>query len=79
MRTTIEMKSEHRAKLRELAARRGAKGFSELVGEALEAYLRAEAERQAARKRAVGLKGALPVREARSLRETGEALRGSWR
>jgi hypothetical protein len=35
MRTTIEMKLEHRAKLLELAAHRGAKGFSELVSEAL--------------------------------------------
>lgn len=34
MRTTIEIKPEHRAKLLELAARRGAKGFSELVDEA---------------------------------------------
>ena len=79
MRTTIEIKPEHRAKLLELAARRGAKGFSELVGEALETYLRAEADREALRKRAVRLKGALPVREARILRETVEALRSSWR
>ncbi len=79
MRTTIEIKSEHRAKLLALAARRGAKGFSELVGEALEAYLHAEADREALRRRAVRLRGALPAREARSLRETAEALRKSWR
>jgi hypothetical protein len=79
MRTTIEIKPEHRAKLLELAARRGAKGFSELVGEALEAYLRAEADRDALRRRAVRLKGTLPAREARSLRATAEALRKSWR
>jgi hypothetical protein len=79
VRTTIEMRPEHRAKLLELAARRGAKGFSELVSEALEAYLRAEADREAVRKRAVRLKGALTVREGRTLREATEALRGSWR
>jgi hypothetical protein len=79
MRTTIEIKPEHRAKLLELAARRGAKGFSELVGEALEAYLRAEADREAMRARAVRLRGALPARDARSLRETTVALRNSWR
>jgi len=79
MRTTIEMKPEHRAKLLALAARRGAKGFSELVGEALEAYLRAEADREALRQRAVRLKGRLPAREARTLRETAEGLRKSWR
>ena len=79
MRTTIEMKPEHRAKLLALAARRGAKGFSDLVGEALETYLGAEAGREALRRRAVRLKGALPAREARRLRETADALRKSWR
>ena len=79
MRTTIEIKPEHRAKLLELAARRGAKGFSELVGEALDAYLRAEADREAARKRAVRLKGKLSARDARALRDTAEELRSSWR
>jgi metal-responsive CopG/Arc/MetJ family transcriptional regulator len=79
MRTTIEMKPEHRAKLLELAAHRGAKGFSELVSEALEAYLRAEADREAQRKRAVLLKGTLPSQEAKSLRDAAESLRRSWR
>jgi metal-responsive CopG/Arc/MetJ family transcriptional regulator len=79
MRTTIEMKPEHRAKLLELAAHRGAKGFSQLVSEALEAYLRAEADREAQRKRAVLLKGAMPSQEAKSLRDAAEALRRSWR
>jgi hypothetical protein len=79
MRTTIEMKPEHRARLLKLAARRGARGFSELVSEALEAYLRAEADREAQRKRAVLLKGTLPSREARSLREATKTLRRSWR
>jgi Arc/MetJ family transcription regulator len=79
MRTTIEITPEHRAKLLELAARRGAKGFSQLVGEALEAYLRAEADREAQRKQAVRLKGALPAREAQALRDAAAALRKSWR
>jgi len=79
MRTTIEMRPEHRAKLLELAARRGAKGFSQLVTEALDAYLRAEADREAQRKRAVLLKGAMPSREAAALRDAAETLRRTWR
>jgi hypothetical protein len=79
MRTTIEIKPEHRAELLELAARRGAKGFSALVGEALDAYLRAEADRETARKRAVRLKGRLSPRDARALRDTAEELRSSRR
>jgi hypothetical protein len=79
MRTTIEMRPEHRAKLLELAARRGAKGFSELVAEAVEAYLRAEADRAGQRKRAVLLRGALPSKQAQAVRRTTESLRGTWR
>lgn len=60
MRTTIEIKPEHRAKHLELAARRGAKGFSTLAGEGLEAYFRAEADREALRRCAVCLKGGCP-------------------
>ena len=79
MRTTIEIKPEHRAKLLELAARRGAKGFSQLVTEALEAYLRAETDREAQRRRAARLKGAMPTREAQALRTAAAELRRTWR
>lgn len=79
MRTTIEMKPQHRAKLLELAARRGAKGFSDLVTEALEAYLQAEGDRETQRKRAVLLKGKLSTREAQSLWTAAADLRKSWR
>jgi hypothetical protein len=79
VRTTIEIKREHRAKLLELAARRGSKGFSALVAEALETYLRAEADRAGLRKRAALLRGALPAREAQELRRAAEGLRRTWR
>jgi predicted transcriptional regulator len=79
MRTTIEMKPEHRARLLELAARRGRKGFSELVGEALEAYLNAQAGNTEKRKRARLLQGVLSTKEARSLRKVTSRIRGTWR
>jgi predicted transcriptional regulator len=37
MRTTIELKPEHRARLLELAARRGQKGLSAVIQEAIDA------------------------------------------
>ena len=43
MRTTIEIRDEHRAKLLEMAARRGEKGFSSIVSEAIELILQAQA------------------------------------
>lgn len=79
MRTTIEIKPEHRAKLLELAAHRGQKGFSQLVAEALEAFLRAQAGQGEARKRARTLGGALASREAKALRAVTTEIRASWR
>lgn len=39
MRTTIEISNETRAKLMALAAKRGLRGYSEIVNEAIEEYL----------------------------------------
>ena len=79
MRTTIELKPEHRAKLLELAARRGEKGFSTVIAEALEAYLENTAAKLRLRKRALALRGTLPKAEADRLRQDTAALREYWR
>jgi len=79
MRTTIEISPEHRARLMELAARRGEKGFSKLVQQALDAYLRSQTGEEEKRRRALMLKGALDSREAERLRETTREIRESWR
>ena len=79
MRTTIEIKPEHRARLLELAARRGHKGFSKIVEEALDAYLKAQAASTHTRKRARLLQGALSAKEARALRDATVEIRASWR
>ena len=79
MRTTIEIKPEHRASLLALAARRGQKGFSQLVTEALEAYLKAQQGRGGARKRALMLKGALRPKEVERLRASTAEISRSWR
>lgn len=79
MRTTIEIKDEHRARLLELAARRGEKGFSRLVGEAIERYLRSLEESEQAREAALELRGALSEEEATALEERARELRESWR
>jgi hypothetical protein len=79
MRTTIEIKDDHRARLVELAARRGAKGFSSIVAEALESHLRHLAARDEARTRALRLKGVLSQKEADRIRKDARDLRESWR
>ena len=79
MRTTIEIKPEHRARLLELAARRGEKGFSSLVAEAIDAYLENGIKEDRTRKRALALRGKLQRGEAEQLREGVAKIRDFWR
>jgi len=79
VRTTIELSDEHRARLLALAAERGEKGFSSLVAEAVDAYLRQVGARAEARARARRLRGALSKREGDTLRDTVADWRRRWR
>lgn len=79
MRTTVEIPDEYCAKLLELAVRRGEKGFSGLVQEAVAKYL-AEAERREDTVReAQQVIGKLTEAEARALEEGVRTLRDPWR
>ena len=79
LRTTIEIRDEHRAKLLEMAARRGEKGFSSIVSEAIELLLQAQAKLDEARCRALEVRGSLGEREAEDLRKEVSQLRAEWR
>jgi hypothetical protein len=79
MRTTIEMKPEHRARILELAANRGEKGFSNVVAEALELYLEAGSGRANAIQRALALKGSMRKTEAAGLLTRTGRIRANWR
>jgi hypothetical protein len=77
MRTTIEMSDIHRSALLRLAGRRGEKGFSRLVAEAVDAYLAARGEADAAG--ALRLRGILSAKDAEAFRNRVTALRENWR
>jgi predicted transcriptional regulator len=79
MRTTIEIKPEHRARILELAASRGEKGFSTVVAEALELYLAEQKERSNAIQKALALKGSMNSAEAESLLAQTRRIRANWR
>lgn len=79
MRTTVELKDDLRAKLLEVAAMRGEKGFSSRVNEAVEAYLRQLEGREHARRRAVAAIGSLTAEEGQALCRSVEHLRAQWR
>ena len=79
MRTTIELNENQRAALLHLAAKRGLKGFSHIVQEALERYLEQQASRQNLIDAALELKGALSGEPADELTERVQDIRGHWR
>jgi hypothetical protein len=79
MRPIIDVKPEHRAKLLELAARRGEKGFSSIIGEAVEEHLKQTVANEDARRRARLLRGRLSRKDVQALRQATAAVRDSWR
>lgn len=81
MRTTVEISDEQRAQLAQLAARRGEKGFSSIVQEAIDLYLRqlSDAERKRRIKAALALAGSISENEAEEMRARIRDLRSRWR
>ena len=73
------MKPEHRARILELAASRGEKGFSTVVTEALELYLTANDGRTKAIRGALALKGSVDETEAARLLARTRSIRANWR
>ena len=79
MRTTVEIADHQRAKLLEIAARRGLKGFSILVQEAIELYLERAAAYDASVQAALATLGTLDEAEADALEASVAELRSRWR
>ena len=79
MRTTIEITDEQRSKLLEAAAKRGEKGFSSIVQEALDHYFEASADRRERVARGIKVLGALAEPAADRLAKDVRRLRRSWR
>jgi hypothetical protein len=79
VRTTIEMKPEHRARLLQSAANRGDKGFSAVVAEALELYLETQSGRAEASQTALSIGGSLRGTEAAGLLTRTRRIRANWR
>ena len=79
MRTTVDIKPEHRSALLAIAARRGQKGFSQVLEDAIENYLAGETEREERHKKFVSLAGSITEEEADELQREVARIRASWR
>ncbi|MGH9333359.1 MAG: hypothetical protein ACRD21_06365 [Vicinamibacteria bacterium] len=79
MRTTVDIPDGQRARLLEIATRRGDKGFSALVQEAIDLYLEQLANRSETIEKAVAALGSLSEKEAEALRQSVVEIRKRWR
>lgn len=79
MRTTIEIPDSQRARLLELAARRGEKGFSRLIQEAVDRLLIEDETRAVRVKAALALEGSMLDETADELTASVGSIRSNWR
>jgi hypothetical protein len=79
MRTTIELSKEQRAELLKIAAQRGQKGFSQIIGEALDYYLEIIAFKKDKAQEALRLQGSFHGKEADLFEAQVANLREHWR
>lgn len=79
MRTTLEVSDTHRARLLDLAARRGEKGFSSIVAEALDLYFSQVARQENKVRAAAAVLGTLDAEAADRFEAIRHELRTSWR
>jgi len=79
VRTTIELPNESRARLLALAARRGLRGYSDIVREAVDRYLVEEERKEMPTSQLLELSGCLSDEEAdRALKRIKETWK-RWR
>jgi predicted DNA-binding protein len=79
MRTTIDISEEQRQRLRQMATRRGVRGVSPLIREALERFLEDDAPADDALAAALAVQGALSSKDADELEATCRQVREQWR
>ena len=79
MRTTVQIDDVHRAELLKLAAERGEKGFSRLIQEALDLYMRQHRARREAVAKALALQGTFTDDDSFAIEASTRQLRGKWR
>lgn len=77
MRTTVEITEDQHRALSAVAQRRGLRGFSQLVQEALDAYLRDLGTDEV--DLLLRLEGSLDEREEQELRARIDAAKATWR
>lgn len=78
MRTTVEISDRQRSILLSLAARRGLRGYSEIVQEALDQYIAGQTNELETKEKILAMKGSWRQEEAEETRSRLLELRERW-
>ncbi len=79
MRTTIELSDEHRSALHALAARKGLRGYSKVIQEAIDLYISEKLKKEDGTGRLLKMKGTWDRKETEKARKKLEEIRRFWK
>jgi metal-responsive CopG/Arc/MetJ family transcriptional regulator len=79
MRTTVELSNDHRSSLHSLAARRGLRGYSKLIQEAVDLYIREMTAKEGGAKHLLQMRGTWNKEEARKFQKKLRGIRKNWK
>ena len=79
MKVTIELLDRQRKVLRALVVERRLRGYSKVVQEAIDSYIKVEVERRERVKQLLKMRGTWSQREARRFRKRLEETRRNWK
>jgi hypothetical protein len=78
MRTTIEISDHHRSLLLSLAARKGMRGYSGIIQEALDHYIECQVKSAEAKKEVLKMKGSWTSDETKQTKVRIDEMRKNW-
>ncbi len=79
MRTTVELSNDHRSALHSLAARRGVRGYSKLIQEAVELYIKETTTKGGSANKLLKMRGTWNKEDARKFQKKLREIRKNWR
>ena len=79
MRTTIELSNNHRSFLHSLAARRGLRGYSKLIQEAVDFYIQQMATKEGNTKHLLTMRGTWNKEDTRKFKNRLREIRRNWK
>ena len=79
MRTTIELSNDHRSSLHSLAARRGIRGYSKLIQEAVDLYIKEMTAKEGNAKLLLKMRGTWNKDDANAFSKKLREIRRNWK